>query len=281
MDFFQTMDSLKTAFLAFINKVPFYGASVVCLENEHIRELLPSIHRRCITYGFAKEAVLRAENIAKGFMSVTFDAVYKERHIGQFALPLPGRHNVLNGLAAIGCAMALRMDISVVQEALKGFSGIQRRLEFKGQAGGIKVFDDYGHHPTEVRATLRAVKDGAAEPGGRGAGRLIVLFQPHRYTRTRDLIDDFAGSFGDADMLILLDIYPAGEKPIEGTTSEGLLEKIKQKGHENACLQKKEKAADYILSQAREGDFVLTLGAGDVWKAGEEILKTLKENSKR
>ena len=281
MDFFKTMDSLKGAFLAFINKVPFYGASVVCLENEYIRELLPSIHRRCITYGFTKEAVLRAENIAKGFMSVTFDAVYKERHIGQFTLPLPGMHNVLNGLAAIGCAMALRMDISVVQEALKGFSGIQRRLEFKGQAGGIKVFDDYGHHPTEVKATLRAVKDGAAEPGSRGPKRLIVLFQPHRYTRTRDLIDDFAGSFDDADMLILLDIYPAGEKPIEGITSEGLLKKIKQKGHENACMQKKENAADYILSQAREGDVVLTLGAGDVWKTGEEILKTLKENSKR
>jgi UDP-N-acetylmuramate--alanine ligase len=184
-------------------------------------------------------------------------------------------HNVLNGLAAIGCAMALRMEISLVQEALKGFSGIQRRLEFKGQAGGIKVFDDYGHHPTEVKATLRAVKDGAAEPG-----RLIVLFQPHRYTRTRDLIDDFAESFYDADILILLDIYPAGEKPIEGITSDGLIKKIKQKGHENACMQKKENAADYILSQSREGDVVLTLGAGDVWKTGEEILKTLKENSK-
>jgi UDP-N-acetylmuramate--alanine ligase len=143
------------------------------------------------------------------------------------------------------------------------------------------VFDDYGHHPTEVKATLRAVKDGAAEPGSRGPKRLIVLFQPHRYTRTRDLIDDFAGSFDDADLLILLDIYPAGENPIEGTTSEGLLKKIKQKGHENACMQKKENAADYILTQAREGDVVLTLGAGDVWKTGEEILKTLKETSKR
>jgi UDP-N-acetylmuramate--alanine ligase len=173
------------------------------------------------------------------------------------------------------------MDIPVVQEALKGFTGIQRRMEFKGQAGGIKVFDDYGHHPTEVKATLRALKDGAAEPGSREPGRLIVLFQPHRYTRTRDLIDDFAGSFDDADMLILLDIYPAGEKPVEGITSEGLLKKIRQKGHENACMRKKENAADYILAQAREGDVVLTLGAGDVWKTGEEILKTLKENSKR
>ena len=291
MDFFKTMASLKGAFLSFINKVPFYGASVVCIENEHLRDLLPSIHRRCITYGFEKGAVLRAENIRRDFMSVTFDAVYKGGHIGEFTLPLPGAHNVLNGLAAIGCALVLRMDVSVVREALKGFSGIQRRLEFKGEAQGIKIFDDYGHHPTEIKATLRAMKDGllkiqsgspasnaGLQPVGREKGRLIVLFQPHRYSRTRDLIEEFAGSFDEADMLILLDIYPAGEKPIEGVSSDGLYAKILQSGYTKAVrIQNKEEAAAYVLSQVRERDVVLTLGAGDVWKTGVEILKKLKE----
>jgi len=291
MDFFRNMDSLKGAFLSFINKVPFYGASVVCLENEYLRELLPSIHRRCITYGFEKNAVLRAENIRRAFMSVTFDAMYKGNHIGEFALPLPGIHNVLNGLAAIGCSLVLKMDVSVVREALKGFSGIQRRLEFKGEARGVKVFDDYGHHPTEIRATLRAMKDGllkirsdsaASDAGVRSVtgenGRFIVVFQPHRYSRTRDLIEEFSGSFDDADMLMLLDIYPAGEKPIEGVSSDGLYEKILQSGYKNAArLQNKDEVVTRVLSQAREGDVVLTLGAGDVWKTGEEILKRLKE----
>ncbi|HMK49006.1 MAG TPA: UDP-N-acetylmuramate--L-alanine ligase [Thermodesulfovibrionales bacterium] len=290
MDFFKNMDALKGAFLSFINKVPFYGASVVCIENEHLRSLLPSIHRRCITYGFAENAVLRAENIRKGFMSVTFDALYKGKPLGEFTLPLPGTHNVLNGLAAIGCSIVLRLDVPVVREALKDFSGIQRRLEFKGEARGVKVFDDYGHHPTEIRATLRAMKEGmlhvdeihssmaGSNLSGREKGRLIVLFQPHRYSRTRDLIEEFSGSFDDADMLLLLDIYAAGERPIEGVSSDGLYEKIIRSGYKNAVLVKnKDEVAGRALSEVREGDVVLTLGAGDVWKTGEEFLKKLKE----
>lgn len=225
MDFFRTLDALKEAFLSFINKVPFYGATIVCMENEHILELLPSVHRRCITYGLTRDAQLYAENIGKGFMSVRFEAVYKGRNLGVFELPAPGIHNVLNCLAAIGVALILKMDIGDVRDALKGFSGIQRRLEFKGEADGIKVYDDYGHHPSEVKATLKAVKEGlvigrepaAASQGARAgneqSGRLIVLFQPHRYTRTKDLIEEFSGSFGDADLLVVLDIYPARRNP--------------------------------------------------------------------
>jgi UDP-N-acetylmuramate--alanine ligase len=281
MDFFKTMVSLKEAFLSFINKVPFYGAAVVCIENNHIRELLPSVHRRYVTYGLTKEAQLHAENIGKGFMSVRFDAVYKGKNIGTFELPAPGVHNVLNCLAAIGVALVLKMDIEVVRDALKGFSGIQRRTEFKGEADGIKVFDDYGHHPSEVKATLRAVKEGL-RLFGNAEGRLIVLFQPHRYTRTRDLIEEFSISFGDADLLFVLDIYPAGEQPIEGVNSQKLVERIRRTGNEGVIYEKdKSEAADHILENAKKGDIILTLGAGNVWKLGEEILSKLKIKSEK
>jgi UDP-N-acetylmuramate--alanine ligase len=278
MDFFKTIDILKEAFLSFINKVPFYGASVVCIENEHIRDLLPSVLRRYITYGLSPEAQLYADHVGKGYMSTNFEAVYRGKVLGAFEIPVPGIHNVLNSLAAIGVALILKMDCAVIQEALKGFSGIQRRLELKGEAEGIRVFDDYGHHPAEVRATLKAIKEGH-EAGGQWAGRLFVLFQPHRYTRTRDLITEFSHSFADADLLIVLDIYPAGEQPIEGVHSSLLTEKIREAGCRNVMyMEDRGKAADHIMKEVRKGDVVLTLGAGDVWKAGEKILNKLQAN---
>ena len=274
MDFFRTMDSLKEAFLSFMNKVPFYGVSIVCIENEHLRELLPSIHRRYLTYGLTREAELHAENIRKGFMSVSFEVIYKGKNIGSFDLPVPGIHNVLNSLAAIGVALVLKLDVSSMKDALKGFSGIQRRLEFKGEVDGIKIYDDYGHHPTEIKATLKAIKEGLQISYQQG--RLLVLFQPHRYTRTRDLIDDFSVSFRDADLLLVLDVYPAGEPPIEGVNSENLVQRIKNAGHKNVIYKKdKEDAMNHIIAHMRKGDLLLTLGAGNVWKMGEEILSKL------
>ena len=279
MDFFGTIEALKEAFLSFINKVPFYGAAIVCIENEYIRELLPSVHRRYITYGLTGEAQLYAENIRKGFMSVRFEAVYKGRNIGVFELPAPGIHNVLNCLAAIGVALILKMDITAVRDALKGFSGIQRRLEFKGEADGVKVFDDYGHHPSEVKATLRAVKE-SLQVSRQETAKLIVLFQPHRYTRTKDLLDEFSVSFRDADLLVVLDIYPAGELPIEGVNSENLVEKIREAGLNDVIYEKdREVVASLIISNAKKGDIVLTLGAGNVWKIGEEIVNKLRGKS--
>ncbi len=276
MDFFKTMDSLKNAFLSFINKVPFYGASIICIDNNHIRDILPYIQRRCITYGLSAEAQLCAEGIRKGHMSMHFDAVFKGRKVGSFTIPVPGVHNVLNSLAAIGVALVLKIDPKVIGEALSGFSGVQRRLELKGEAGGIKIFDDYGHHPAEIQATLKAIKEGH-ETGGQRTGRLIVFFQPHRFTRTRDLMEEFSNSFGDADMLIVLDIYPAGEPPVEGVHSEILTEKIRAAGHPQVVYGEDRTAAvDYIAGRAEKGDIVLTLGAGNVWKAGEEVLKKLR-----
>ncbi len=282
MDFFKTIDALKEAFLTFINKVPFYGISIICIENEHLRSLLPFIRRRYITYGFSNDAELRAENIRKKFMSVKFDAIYKNKKIGVFQVPLPGTHNVLNSLAAIGVALYLGLDVSSVKGALKRFSGIQRRFELKGEVKGIKIYDDYGHHPAEIKATLKAAKESLTlkkqkETPTQKVGKLFVLFQPHRYTRTRDLLEEFATSFIDADFLIVLDIYPAGEKPIEGIDSSLLVEHIIKAGHNNVIhAGTKEDAVKHIVSNIERGDILLTLGAGDVWKIGEEILQALR-----
>jgi UDP-N-acetylmuramate--alanine ligase len=274
MDFFKSMDRLKEAFLSFINKVPFYGVSFICNENEHVRELVPNIHRRYMTYGLSGSSDIRAADIEKRFMGTSFDVIYRNDPIGRFRIPIPGVHNVLNALACIGVALELKMEVGAIKTALDSFGGIQRRFEFKGESKGIKVYDDYGHHPTEIRATIAAAKENMKYLGEQA--RLFVVFQPHRYTRTADLMDEFSASFGGADTLVLLDIYPAGEKPIEGVTSRSLLEKITKGGHaEVAYPAGKEEALRYVLSQMRSGDLLLTLGAGDVWKLGEKVLEGL------
>jgi UDP-N-acetylmuramate--alanine ligase len=274
MEFFKDMSRLKDAFLAFINKVPFYGVAFICIENEYIRELIPDIHRSYITYGLSEEADIYAANMQKGFMFTSFDVIFKDSNIGRFSIPVPGRHNVLNALACIGVSLQLNMSASQIREGLAGFSGIHRRFEFKGEAGGIRVYDDYGHHPTEVRATLLAAAENMTCLESRG--RLFVMFQPHRYTRTADLMDEFTGSLRGPDRVVLLDIYPAGEKPIEGVTSEVLYAKMKEKGDENTVyFSDKNEAMKYLISEMRAGDIFLTLGAGDVWKAGEKLLEML------
>ena len=274
MDFFRDMKSLKEAFLAFINMIPFYGAAFICNENEHIRELIPSIHRRFLTYGLSGKPDIQASNIRKGFMVTTFDVSYKNALVGEFTLPIPGEHNVLNALACIGVALELKMHPAAIREALGSFSGIQRRFEFKGEARGVKAYDDYGHHPTEIRATLAAAKENMKHLSG--TGRLFVVFQPHRFTRTADLMDEFSGSFLDVDSLVLLDIYPASEKPIPGITAEVLAEKMKEKGQQNLFFFKdREEAMGYLLAGMKAGDVLLTLGAGDVWKMGEKIVERL------
>ncbi len=270
MDFFKDMESLKNAFISFINKIPFYGIAVVCKENEYLREIIPSIQRKFITYGLSGDSDIYAKDIRHSGAKMVFEAVYEGKLLGTFTLPVPGRHNVLNSLAAIAAGMELQIPIEVISKALAGFGGIHRRFEFKGEARDIKVFDDYGHHPSEVQATLKAARecfDGS---------RLFVLFQPHRYTRTRDLIDEFSTSFENADKLFLMDIYPAGEKPIEGIDSGNLLNLITQKGLKDACyIPDRSEMVEKIVSELRSGDVLITLGAGDVYKMGDEILKKL------
>jgi UDP-N-acetylmuramate--alanine ligase len=275
MDFFKSMDRLKAAFLSFINKVPFYGVSFICDENEHVRRLVPDIHRRYMTYGFSGSSDIRAVDIEKKFMGTSFDVIYGNAPVGRFSIPIPGMHNVLNALACIGVALEVKMGDRAIREALDSFGGIQRRFEFKGESKGIKVYDDYGHHPTEIKATIAAAKENMKYLGERS--RLFVVFQPHRYTRTADLMDEFGASFDGADTLVLLDIYPAGEKPIEGVTSRSLLERLTKGGRAEVVVHPagKNEALQYVLSHMRSGDLLLTLGAGDVWKLGEKVLEDL------
>ncbi len=285
LDFFENIDGLKTAFLSFVNKVPFYGLSILCADNEHVKELLPKIQRRFITYGLSKGVDLVAENIRIEGIKSKFKAILKGASLGSFEVPLPGEHSVSNSLAAIGVAHELGLDMNTVRKALKSFSGVQRRFEFKNESSGIKIFDDYGHHPSEILATLGAAKEamkqntpkssatGQAEQS-RATGRLVVLFQPHRYTRTRDLLSDFFGAFVNADKIILMDIYPAGEKPIDGINSEVLLKGIMAAGQDIVHIKDRTKIIDYLCEELKGGDTLLTLGAGDVWKIGEEYIKS-------
>jgi UDP-N-acetylmuramate--alanine ligase len=276
MDFFKTMDALKDAFVSFINKVPFYGLSILCIENDLIREILPRIHRRYITYGFSEGADVLATNVERGFLSESFDVKYKGNDMGRFSLPMPGMHSILNCLAGIIVAMELKVEFPRIREALQSFSGIQRRFEFKGEVKGISFFDDYGHHPAEIRATLRAAKESLSGRGDKG-GRVFVLFQPHRYTRTRDLLQGFGASFSDADVVCVMDIYPAGEKPVKGVNAEAVVKAIRDNGHKDAVhIADRRTLADVITKRLRPHDLFLTIGAGDVWKAGEELLKEMQ-----
>lgn len=279
MDFFRTMETLKDAFVSFINKVPFYGLSILCTENEHIREILPRIHRRYITYGFSPQADIHAVNFEKEFMSVSFTVMYKGHDMGRFSVPMPGTHSALNTLASIAVGMELKLDLQNIKEALRGFRGIQRRFEFKGEEKGITFFDDYGHHPAEIRATLKAAKE-SLQSRGKKDGRLVILFQPHRYTRTKDLLSDFGSSFSDADILYVMDIYPAGEQPLEGVNGEAVLSAIRAKGHRDATyISGHDFLMEKLMNALRPNDLFFTIGAGDVWKVGEELLKRMKNGA--
>lgn len=271
LDYFKDLENLKLAFLSFINKIPFYGISVLCIENEHIRDIISLVERRFITYGFSERADVYAKDIKNCGIKMNYEVIYKGESLGIFDIPIPGRHNVLNTLAAIIVGLELQIPLEKIKSALANFSGIQRRFELKGEFNGIKVFDDYGHHPSEILATLKAAKECFKE------NRLIVVFQPHRYTRTKDLINEFALSFEDADILYLMDIYPAGESPIEGINSEALYRRIKDKGFKNVIYVKERgRLIDTLLSEIKKGDVIITLGAGDVYKIGDLLLERLR-----
>lgn len=273
MDFFKKIDDLKEAFLSFINKVPFYGLNILCGDNEHIKELIPRVQRRFITYGVSEGLDLVARDIETYDLKSRFEAVLNGESIGKFEVPLIGSHNVSNCLAAIAVANELDISVEKIRESLKEFSGVKRRLEHKGEVSGIRIIDDYGHHPEEIRVTLKAMKEAMAQ--GNDKGRLVALFQPHRYSRTRDLLEEFFGAFTDADKVILIDIYPAGEKPVEGINAGVLCEGIKATGKDIDYINKKDEVVGYLSKELEEGDTLLTLGAGDVWKLGEEFLRKI------
>jgi UDP-N-acetylmuramate--alanine ligase len=264
LDFYKDIDEIKAAFLTFLNKVPFYGVNIICMDNANIQSLIPLIKRRYMTYGLSKQADLRADNISyEGFVT-RFRVIYRGYDLGEIRLTLPGIHNVVNALAACGVAIELDIPFRTIQEALGNFSGIHRRLEIKWD-GDVKLIDDYGHHPTEIRATLSAMRKMWKD-------RIIAAFQPHRYTRTRALMDQFATSFNEADILIVTEIYAASEDPIEGITGASLAEKIRASGHKNVIFAPtRDDVIEKILENAKAGDVVVTLGAGDLYKIDERL----------
>jgi len=273
LDYYRDIEHIKDIFLEFINRLPFYGVAVVCFDNDHVAQLLPRIHKRILTYGLTEQADLQAIRIASGAGGVQFTVRYRDQELGQICLNRPGKHLIYNSLAVIGVALELEIDFAVIAHALAHFQGVQRRLQVKGEAGGVLVVDDYGHHPTEIRATLEAVREGWPDR------RVVVAFQPHRYSRTAGLFSEFITAFRRADVLVLTDIYAAGEQPIEGISSVHLLEQIKQHGQRHTSfLPQLVEQPQALFELLRPGDLLLTLGAGNIVRAGEQILQLLEEN---
>jgi UDP-N-acetylmuramate--alanine ligase len=275
MDYYHNLDEIKDVFVQFINKIPFYGAAVLCLDNPNLMDILPQVKKRVITYGLTPQAVIYAREVRhEGFTSL-FSVYHQEEQLGMVNLSLPGRHNVLNALAAVAVGLELQIPFEILAEALNSFQGVQRRLQIKGEAIGITVVDDYGHHPTEIRATLYAMRD--AWP----TNRLVVLFQPHRFTRTQALFKEFCTAFNEADCLFLTEIYPASEAPIEGVSGEALAKGIRQHGHKNVWLMADiNSMAAEVAPMLQKGDVVLTLGAGNIVLVGEQLLDLLAETTR-
>ncbi|MDD3618867.1 MAG: UDP-N-acetylmuramate--L-alanine ligase [Desulfobulbaceae bacterium] len=270
LDYYRDLDHIKDVFVQFMDRIPFYGAVVLCLDDPNIAAILPRVHKRMITYGLSEQADIYATEIRSADKRNEFTVRRGDRNLGRVKLHIPGRHTIYNSLAAAAVGLELELDFQVIARALETFGGVQRRLEVKGEAAGVLVVDDYGHHPTEIRATLDAVREGWPER------RLVVAFQPHRYTRTRALFDEFKTAFHRADLLVLTDIYAASEQPLEGVNTAALSEAVKLHGQRDVLyLPDLEKLPLELLNLVRPGDLLLTLGAGNIVQTGEELLNLL------
>lgn len=272
MESYKGMDDVVQCFTDFVNKVPFFGAAVICLDDPNVQLIIPNIKRRRVTYGLTAQADISAHNIRYNDTFGSSFTVWKGHEVlGDIELPVPGQHNVYNALAAMAVALELEVPFAKIAEAFISFKNANRRFQFKGEVNGITVVDDYGHHPTEILATLSAAKNSSS---GR---RTVVVFQPHRYSRTQELMDEFALSFNNADVVYVLDIYAASEQPIEGITAEVLTENIRKYGHKNVnYIGDIETAAQKVAENLSKGDLVITLGAGSVTRLSDEILESLQ-----
>lgn len=269
LDHYASFEDLQSAFVDFLNKVPFYGAAILCADDPNVRAVVPRVKRRVVTYSTGDPADLVATDIRlKGWKS-SFQASANGQDLGRFRLPLPGRHNVQNALATLAVGIELGVPLERLRRGLGRFTGVGRRFEVKASAGGVTLIDDYGHHPAEIRATLEAAR-------GCGFKRLVVLFQPHRYTRTRDCWEDFLHCFDAADIVAMTEIYPASEPPLEGITGRALAGAMAEAGHGHVEFHPEmSDAVDSVLRHLQAGDALLTVGAGSVWKAAEELAERL------
>jgi UDP-N-acetylmuramate--alanine ligase len=278
LDHYRDLEEIAAAFVSFMNKAPFYGAVVACVDppwRERFQSLMPQLRRRVVTYGIEPGADVTGGAIELNPQGSTFEAEVRGKRLGRFSIHVPGRHNVQNALAAVAVGLELDLDAGQIRGGLKHFRGAERRFQVKAEADGVTVVDDYGHHPTEIRATLEAARL-------RGAKRILAIFQPHRYTRTHFLMDEFAHCFDGCDRVYVLDIYPASEPPIPGVTSQRLVERMHELGFDRARYAPSEQAViQDVLDETRPGDLILTIGAGSVWKTGELLAASLRSRATR
>ncbi len=266
MNFYGTMETLKAAFRDFANKVPFYGLAVICLDDPHIQAIIPELTKRHTTYGLRGQADVIARDIRTEGFSSHFTVWIGGKAAGEVALSVPGVHNIRNALAAIAASLEVGLGFDAAAAALATFVNADRRFQRVGERDGVAVVDDYAHHPTEIKASLAAAKAFCR-------GRVLAVFQPHRYTRTQDLMEEFQTAFYDADHVVVTDIYPAGEAPIPGVDARGILDGIVRHGHRSAIhLKDRLDIVAHLRETAREGDLLITLGAGDIWRVGRGFL---------
>lgn len=271
LDYYRDIDEIRDTFIDFINKVPFYGVSVLCLDDNNIQACIPQVKKRFLTYGMTSQADFRATEIVHSGEKTSFDVFYKQDRLGRITLHMPGQHNVLNALAAVAVGMELDLPFTEIAAGLNEFGGVQRRFQIKYDRNEIMVVDDYGHHPVEIEATLLAARSGWKK-------RIVAVFQPHRYSRTQALFEDFLTAFYRADKLVVMDVYAASEDPIPGVEAKDLCEGIAGHGHRDVTyIPDKEAVVSHLGEVVKAGDLVITLGAGNVWQVGEEFIRTLEE----
>ncbi len=277
LDHYRDLEDIAAAFVSFMNKVPFYGTVVACFDppwREMMQGLIPRLRRRVVTYGIENGADVQGRIRELNSTGSVFDVLVKDKPLGRFSIPVPGRHNVQNALAAVAVGLELDLTAGQIRQGLERFRGADRRFQIKAEVDGITIVDDYGHHPTEIRATLDAARL-------RGAGRIIAIFQPHRYTRTKFLMDELAGCFAGCDRVYVMDIYGASEPPLPGVSSERLVARMHELGMSNARYAPSEaRLMEELLESARPGDLLITIGAGSVWKIGEALAKELGVRSR-
>ena len=265
LDYYENLEEIKKSFVSFANKVPFYGVCILCLDEPNVQSIIPRIEKNYMTYGINSNAAVRGYDIRNDESGTTFNVNYGGRELGEFTTHLIGIHNVYNTLAAIAVGLELEVDMDKIKQAVSEFDGVQRRFEIIKNANGIMIVDDYGHHPTEIQAVLKSAKE-------RYKNNIYALFQPHRYSRTKTLLDEFSKSFYYADNVIITDIYPAGEDPIEGISAERLVEEIRLHGHTSCVyMSDKEKITAYLKETLKSGDMLITLGAGDIFKVAHSF----------
>ncbi len=275
MDHYGSLESLKGAFNDFLDRLPFYGFAVLCLDHPNVQDLLPKLERRCVTYGKSRQADYVLGDVTKLGMITEFTPHLRGKISSSIRLRVPGEHNALNAMATLAVCAELGVPYDFIKEGLESYSGVSRRFESKGEESGIIVVDDYGHHPVEIQTTISTARDVWNDR------RLVVVFQPHRYSRTRDLFKEFTKAFNDADVLIVMDIYGAGEEPIDGVTGASIYDGIREHGHREVYFVPPiDEVVDFLMEFGRKGDVLLTMGAGDVYRVGESYLELLRGDAK-